>query len=207
MNHPELVCVENPPIVENPMCECIAHRVEEDLNRFTYALIEITPPLDDDSCYRLANHLLPFCMKISGLDITVEAVKQKSVTAVKYLLQLPSGETFLFSGWPDFQLLQYYSGISRRLRNKVLREERVRGIGEVQSPPGTSVEAKTAALAQAGVYAIGQFKHVSNRHKVRSVATVILYNDLSHSIISSVCSREIISVGAFDMHTHSLCTV
>ena len=45
--------------------------------------------------------------------------------------------------------------------------------------PGTSVEAKTAALAQAGISAIGQFKHVSDRHKVRSIATVILYKDLS----------------------------
>ena len=51
-------CVENPPIVENHMCECITHRVEEDLNRFTYPLIEITPPLDDDSGYRLASSLL-----------------------------------------------------------------------------------------------------------------------------------------------------
>ena len=43
------------------------------------------------------------------------------------------------------------------MRNStLLREHRVRDIGEVQSQQGKSAKAKTAALAQAGIYSVGQ---------------------------------------------------
>lgn len=54
-------------------------------------------------------------------------------------------------------------------------------MGEVQSPPGTSHEAKRAALAQAGIYTVGQFAKMRSS-VVKNLATVILYKDLSANV-------------------------
>ena len=47
--------------------------------------------------------------------------------------------------------------MERRLGRNVMREQRERGNGEMQSPPGMGEKAKDAALAQAGIYTVGQF--------------------------------------------------
>ena len=44
--------------------------------------------------------------------------------------------------------------------------------------PGTSAEAKTAALAQAGVYSIGQFAKTPGDPEKRKVTTIILYHPI-----------------------------
>ena len=76
------------------------------------------------------------------------------------MLQLPSGETSMFTGWPDFIMLQHYSRAERRLGKDVFKHCRVRGVGEIQSPPGSSFDVKMATVAQAGIYTVGQFaKH------------------------------------------------
>ena len=85
----------------NPMCQCVSHNDDESYG-FTYALMEISPPLTDDSGNTLAPVLLHYCLKAAGLkNVAYESVRPGSSTSVKYILQLPSGETSLFSGWPD----------------------------------------------------------------------------------------------------------
>ena len=161
--------------MDNPMCGCIAHQDVEH-HYFTHLLMEIAPPLTDDSGGRLATTLLPSFVKESGMTtVSVEAVRAGTQSSVAYILQVPSGETSMFSGWPDYQLLQYFSPVETRLGRYVLRQDRVRGIGEVQSPPGNSSVTKTAVLAQAGVYTVGQFR----RCLKRKIATIILYKDVS----------------------------
>lgn len=70
--------------------------------------------------------------------------------------------------------MQYYCAAARRLGSSVLREERIRGIGEVQSP-GDSVQAKNAAL---GIYTVGQFPKASTKKMI----AVILHKYLSAHI-------------------------
>ena len=172
-----------------PLCGCVAH-LDEELYDITYALIEISRPLTDDSGNRLAATLLPLILKAANSNLKFETAKQGTTAAVKYILQLPSGDSSIFSGWPDFQVLQTYSFVERRLGRKVLREERVRGIGEVQSPPGTSAKAKTATLAQAGVYSIGQFAKTPGDPEKRKVTTIILYKDMSSNVALATLDPE-----------------
>ena len=46
----------------------------------------------------LASILLPYCLKAAGLKNV--AVRPGSSTSIKYILQLPSGDTSMFSGLP-----------------------------------------------------------------------------------------------------------
>ena len=48
---------------------------------------------------------------------------------------------------------------------------------EVQSPRGTTCASKNAAVAQAGIYSVGQFRTPSPN--IKKIATVILYKDLT----------------------------
>ena len=91
-------------------------------------------------------------------------------------MQLPSGETSMFTGWPDFRVAQTFE---RRLGKHILREEGTRAVGEIQSPPGMSQEVKMRTVAQAGIYAIGQFALLRGLRKKRKIAAIMLYKDLS----------------------------
>ena len=74
------------------------------------------------------------------------------MVSIQYILRLPSGTEYLYTGWPDFQVHQRFSQEERRLANPLGEEERVRAIGEVQS--GTSHTVKKRAFAQKQVYYI-----------------------------------------------------
>lgn len=126
-----------------PLCGCIAHADEEFYNNIGASLIEISPPLTDDSGYRLASSLIPFVLRVSNIaNLKLESARQGPMTTVKYILELPNGDTSLFTGRPDFHILQSYSFIERRLGKPIKREHRIRGgVGEIQSPPGSSPEA------------------------------------------------------------------
>ena len=143
----------------------------------------------------LASILLPYCLKAAGLKNV--AVRPGSSTSIKYILQLPSGDTSMFSGLPDHHLLQTYTTTERRLGQNVLKQERVRGVGEVQFPQGTTCASKNSAVAQAGIYSVGQFRTpIPNK---RRIATVILYKDLTAHVamatLDSAKAQERISRG------------
>ena len=145
-------------------------------------LIEVSPPLTDDTGFRLINSLLPYILKAAGLGerILVESVRSGGEANVYYLLQLPSGETSIYSGWPDFRLAQNYPAFERRLGRHILREETTRAIGEVQSPPGDTKKVKMAALAQTGIYAIGQFSLLKEKvTEKKRIAAILLYKDMT----------------------------
>ena len=56
--------------------------------------------------------------------------------------------------------------------------------------PGTSAEAKTAALAQAGVYSIGQFAKTPGDPEKRKDTTIILYKDMSSNVALATLDPE-----------------
>ena len=67
-----------------------------------------------------------------------------------------------------------------------------REVGETQSPPGVSVLHKTASFAQAGIYAIGQFANIGHDvHKNRSLASIVLFKDMSAAIgLATISTSE-----------------
>ena len=65
-------------------------------------------------------------------------------------------------------------------------EETVRGVGEVQSPPGCTPKAKNRALAQSGIYAFGMFARTVGTSKL---ATVVLYKDITANIALASMER------------------
>ena len=72
-----------------------------------------------------------------------EVLRTGTCGSVQYVLRFPSGTEYLYSGWPDFQFCQMFSVAERKLGKQVGLEESVRAVGEVQSPPGYSTEAKS----------------------------------------------------------------
>ena len=110
------------------------------------------------------------------------------LAAVHYILRLPSGVEYRYKGYPDF-IVSHRFRFSRAERHLGLqgREEKVRGVGEVQSQRGSSVAVKTRALAQAGIYTIG---HFVNSKQITGLATLILYKDLTTHVVLATINRE-----------------
>ena len=108
-----------------------------------------------------------------------------SIVSVRYVLQLPSGENVLYVGHPDFYVRRKISLQVREDGEDVLAtEETVRGVGEVQSPPGCTTKAKNRALAQSGIYTFGMLARTVGTSKL---ATVVLYKDISaHIALASI---------------------
>ena len=193
---------------EPPLCGCIAHS-SSDLYDFIAPLFEISSPLTDDSGNRLGATLLSFILKAAKLQhkLKFETVKAGSRSTVNYILQFPSGETSMFTGWADFEILECFSFYERRMRNsRLLREHRVRGIGEIQSPQGTSADAKTAALAQAGIYSVGHFAKFDRDEVKRTVATILLYKDMTaHVALAKIDPSKVTSDEALGEISYKLC--
>ena len=106
--------------------------------------------------------------------------------SVQYILRLPSGTEYVYSGWPDFQIYQKFSQEERQLYRPVGAEETVRAVGEVQSPPGMSSDVKNRTFAQAGIYTLGHFRNTTTLHKL---ATIILYKDLTAHVALATINR------------------
>ena len=108
----------------------------------------------------------------------------------------------MFTGWADFG-----SFYERRMRNNRLsKEHRVRGIGEVQSQQGTSADAKTAALAQAGIYSVGHFAKFDRDEVKRKVATVLLYKDMTgHVALAKIDLSKVTSAKALGEISYKVC--
>ena len=76
--------------------------------------------------------LLKFIIDKAGMgdNMEFESVRSGADSSVGYILQLPSGETSMFTGWPDFRVAQTFE---RCLENTF---EVTRAVGEIQSPLG-----------------------------------------------------------------------
>ena len=106
--------------------------------------------------------------------------------SVQYILRLPSGTKYIYRGRPDFLIYQRLSQEERALGSEFGMEERVRGIGEVQSPQGSSTAVKNRAFAQASIYTLGYFR---NTVAVNKIATVVLYKDMTAHVALATLRR------------------
>ena len=131
-------------------CQCAAHTSGYD---WVYKLIDIPEPLTDDWGDKLSATLLPIIFEAAGLpSLDVESVRQGSPLTVHFALQMPSGESCLFTGWPDFSITRRFTPIAeRRIAKCFTRKARLHGVGETKS--------KTEAFSEAGVYGVGQLAH------------------------------------------------
>lgn len=87
----------------------------------------------------------------------------------EYILRLPSGQSIHPSGWPYFSILYKLTPTSLRRKTHRLYE-----VGEVQSKPATkSNDNKTATMAQAGIYGVGELTKVPHNH----IVVVVLFKD------------------------------
>lgn len=174
------------------LCECTLHSSEDgqaDQNFIsTYSnLVQIQEPLNDDSGKGLAQFLLSHIIKKANLNMKIETVDAGSPITISYLLRLPSGcEGFcisdVYSGYCDFAVYTSYSAALRRLHYPSTKAKRLRSTGEVQSPQGNSVAAKTSTIAQAGIYTIGQFANNLPITERRSMASIIFFKDLTATV-------------------------
>lgn len=163
--------------IKRPMCQCIAHR-----ERTTYDTLQdlffINKPLDDDTGHDLAQTLFTVIFKAANLNnIRYKATSQGARTKINYMLQLPSGTTSMFTGYPDYLIIEKFDIIARRGGRRVLRKQSVRGVGDVQSP-----KSKSKAYAQAGIYTVGQLANLQPETPVPKVATMLLYKDLTAQV-------------------------
>ena len=167
------------------LCRCIAHSCGDDLYiEVVSELVSIQPPLSDHEGGLLADVLLNCILKISGEKMKVQSVGNgSSIVSIRYILQLPSGEDVLYVGRPDFYVRRK---ISLRVREdgEDMSAETVRGVGEVQSPPGSTTKAKNRALTQSGIYTFRMFARTVGTSKL---ATVVLYKDITaHIALASI---------------------
>ena len=174
---------------EIPLCACKPHKCE-DPDFFTDVLgnlVTLQPPLNDDTGTIFANTLFTCIIRAANLKrITVHSARGGTMGSVRYILRLPSGAEYMYRGRPDFLIYQRFTQEERALGNELSMEESVRGIGEVQSPPGTSTEAKNRAFSQAGIYSLGYFNNTSTRNRI---VTVVLYKDMTGHIALATLIR------------------
>ena len=137
------------------VCNCMAHAAFRRSDDLFYKdqlgrLISIPSKLlTDHYGTELAESLLPFLFAKGEHVMFITKCGLGSPYTVNFVLQMPSGKMYQFTGRPDFSIRGPYNGAIARYT--------LRGVGEVQSPPGRTSESKTAALSQAGVYTVGQF--------------------------------------------------
>ena len=129
---------------------------------------------------KLASILIQLILEKAGLadTVTFENCKQGSPYTINYVLQIPNGEATTFTGWPDFSIITKSTAIRRR-------SARLAGIGEIQSQPRITKKSKTAAIAQAGIYGVGQLA------KTNKITIVVIFKDKSTIVaMSSITPAE-----------------
>ena len=98
-----------------------------------------------------------------------------------------STATPAYVGYGDFVGFETYTAAQRRLQSEPLaRQARLRMSGDVQSPPGSSAAAKQHAIAQAGIYACGQFKTKVTTEK--NIVSVNLFKDMTARVALATMS-------------------
>ena len=135
-------------------------------------VLEISEPMNDSDGLGLAKCLIPEILKRGGgslPSLKVEECRPGTDLKVEYILRLPSGQSVYLAGWPDFSILYKLTPtcIQRKTR-------RLYGVGEVQSKPATkSNDNKTATMAQAGIYGVGELTKFPHNH----IVVIILFKD------------------------------
>ena len=129
----------------------------------------------------LATSLLPLILNRGSLLMSVKPSCAGTPYFVNFILQTPSGNSFHFTGRPDFT-------VDDKPCHYVLRY-RARAVGETQSPPDQKknpTRAKQRALSQAGVYAVGQLSSL-----VPVMPAIVLFKDKTAQVaIASINSSS-----------------
>lgn len=113
------------------------------------------------------------------VDGNVKGCRQGSQFHVDYILQLPSGQSVHLGGLHDIFLLERMTS-----RNQIRRANRLRAVGETQSKPFDRKDSnKTATLAQAGIYGVGEL----TKTDTDNVAVLVLFKAKSAQV--AVASR------------------
>ena len=107
-----------------------------------------------------------------------QSCKQGSPYTVNYISQVPNGDSITFRGWPDFSIVKNTIFHAQR------RAAKLAGIGEVQSPPGVKEKSKTAAIAQARIYGVGELT------KCNEVTIVIIFNKSALVALSTLSPTQ-----------------
>ena len=130
-------------------CGCVAHT--SDL-MWVKELIDVATPVNEYSGGIIATYLLQRVLGSIKSNITIEKCSQSSPFSVAYAIQTADmKEAVKFSGWPDHTFLSPPVDTHQRIP----KCNRLVGVGETQSPPGKSLQALSAAIGQAGIYALG----------------------------------------------------
>lgn len=163
-------------------CQCAAHAaLNTAQGTFLSKMIDIPKPLNDDWGKKLATTLLSQILKHSGMEeYVIEDCNQGTPHAVNFILQLPSGESTQFTGWPDFTVTRSFPAAARRVARRV---QRLSSVGDVQSPPGNDARSKTLTIAQAGIYGIGTHLH----RNVDAMPVIILFKDKTAQVLCTRC--------------------
>ena len=104
-------------------CECPAHRAFRASSDVEFCdrlgrLIATPPMLTDHWGCELAETLLPFMFKKVGLGMSVQKSGPGSPYTVNFILQMPSGKAYHFTGYPDFSVNSKLSGCVLRYSMK-----------------------------------------------------------------------------------------
>lgn len=77
-------------------------------------LVQVEKPLNDDTGHTLAATLLGYILKVAGLPHVIKGNRAGTLVTIHYILQTPSGDEYLYSGRPDFQVRQLFRPAGRR---------------------------------------------------------------------------------------------
>ena len=163
--------------IERQMCGCKAHQK----GGWLWGLIDIEEPLNDNGGMQLARSLIPHLLRKAGIESTsVEGCRQGTQLYIDYILQLPSRGSVHLAGLPDFVILEKVTK-----RNLLRKANRLRAVGETQSKPlDKQDKTKTATLAQAGIYGVGELAKMNKNN----VAVLVLFKDKTAQV--AVPSKE-----------------
>ena len=166
-------------------CNCAAHKAfrESSDDFFTDAigrLVSTPSTINDHYGGELAEALLPLIFQKADIPATVRKCGLGAPTTVNFILELPSNHVFHFTGRPHYTVNDKFRTIINRFT--------VKGIGEVQSPPGRRRESKDAALSQAGIYVVGQ---LCKDGAPSSLPAVVLYKDKTAQVAIATIEHSI----------------
>lgn len=176
VHHDDLVLAHDR--IKNATCECKAHlaaREDEAMSQWISMMVDIPEPITDDWGHKLSQQLFPMILRAGNLPaLVIEPCMQGTA---HFILQLPSGESLHLTGWPDFTITRRYTPYAqRRIAASAVRKMRLKGIGEKQSP---NQKSKTQAIAQAGMYGVGQLVTPG----ITKMTVIVLFKDKSAQVL------------------------